>query len=127
MAKFNVAGTEVEYLSFLGGSGRDEASGLSLDSLNNVWLSGGTDSNDFPTTEEAPNPNYLGGDSDGFLARLPLPRGMLLGPEQASRAKGEAPTVAPLVTYIGSELRNFGLDVLVREGWGWQRPEGNRI
>ena len=124
VAKFNAAGTEVEYLSFLGGSGRDEASGLSLDSLNNVWLSGGTDSNDFPTTEEAPNPNYLGGDSDGFLARLPLPRGMLLGPEEASRAKGEAPTVAPLVTYIGSELRNFGLDVLVREGGVGSGPKG---
>ena len=116
VAKFNAAGTEVEYLSFLGGSGDDEASGLSLDSLNNVWLSGGTSSNDFPTTQEAPNTNYLGGESDGFLARLPLPQGMLLGLEGAAPAKGGAPTIAPLVTYIGSDLRNFGLDVLVRDG-----------
>ena len=113
VAKFDATGSALEYFSYLGGSGSDEASGLSLDSLGNVWLSGGAESQDFPTTADAPFPNFHGGPSDGFLARLPLPLGPMVALEAEGVAGDERPSIAPLVTYVGDELRNFGLDVLV--------------
>ena len=76
-------------------------------------LSGGAESQDFPTTPEAAFPNFLGGPSDGFLARLPLALGPMVPLEAKGVGGGERPTIAPLVTYVGDELRNFGLDVLV--------------
>ncbi len=113
VAKFDATGSALEYFSYLGGSGSDEARGLSLDSLGNAWLSGGAESQDFPTTPEAPFPSFLGGPSDGFLARLPLPLGPMVALEAEGVAGDERPSIAPLVTYVGDELRNFGLDVLV--------------
>ena len=113
VAKFDATGSSLEYFSFLGGSGNDQASGLALDSLGNVWLSGGAESQDFPTTADAPFPNFLGGPSDGFLARLPLPQGPMAPLEPEEVAGEERPAIAPFITYVGDELRNFGLDVLV--------------
>ena len=71
VAGLDEAGEAVYYASYLGGSGSDSGSSLDLDPFGYVWLAGTTASRNFPTTPE--NSNVLGGERDGFLARLPLP------------------------------------------------------
>jgi beta-propeller repeat-containing protein len=55
-------------LTYLGGTGRELAYDLSLDSAGNVYVAGGTNSPDFPT---AVGPNLvLSGNLDGFVTKL---------------------------------------------------------
>ena len=56
--------------SYLGGSDDDAAYGLVVDDSTNVYVSGGTRSNDFPTTPGALKMVYNGGKTDGFLAKI---------------------------------------------------------
>jgi hypothetical protein len=65
--------------SYLGGSGDDEAQdhGIGVDSTGDLWLAGKTDSTDLPTTGNAFQSTYGGGDQDGFVAEV-SPSGSLL-------------------------------------------------
>ena len=56
--------------SYLGGSNIDAGYSLKLDNLGSVFVSGGTNSIDFPNTMGGLNPNYLGGQADGFLSKI---------------------------------------------------------
>ena len=67
VAKIGPDGSLV-YATYLGGSGRDEARGVAVDSAGNVWVAGFTESDDFPTLGEADT--TLGGSGDGFIVRL---------------------------------------------------------
>jgi hypothetical protein len=67
VAKIGPDGTIV-YTTYLGGSGLDEGRGVAVDSAGYLWVSGYTESSDFPTREAADT--TLGGSSDGFIARL---------------------------------------------------------
>lgn len=67
-------GTTLAYSSFIAGtSGGEVAESLSLDADGNVWVVGGTNSSDFPTTPDAIQ-RRLGGRSDGFLLSPMLDR-----------------------------------------------------
>jgi len=66
--KFDVAGA-VTYATYLGGSGVDTPTGLAVDSFGNAYLTGSTNSNDFPTAH-AFQPTFGGGNSDAFIAAL---------------------------------------------------------
>jgi len=59
----------LDWMSFLGGSDQDAAYGIHLDSKQNVFVCGGTESNDFPTTIGSISPAYNGG-IDGFLVKI---------------------------------------------------------
>jgi Beta-propeller repeat len=79
---------KIIYTTYLGGSGLDEGRGIAVDSAGYLWVSGYTESSDFPTREAADT--TLGGSSDGFIARL-APDGSLasstfLGANGADRA-----------------------------------------
>lgn len=50
VAKLNPQGTAFVYATFLGGSGNDSATGIALDSSGSMYLTGATQSADFPTT-----------------------------------------------------------------------------
>src|SRR5204863_5371270 len=50
VAKFDATGTNLLYLTYLGGTGDDSASSLALDPQGNVYLTGVTDSTNFPTS-----------------------------------------------------------------------------
>ncbi len=72
VAKLNAAGSAVEFVTFLGGSGEDARARLALDEDGNILVAGRTRSTDLLV----PSPNAVkgtppaGGVDDGFLIRL---------------------------------------------------------
>ena len=53
IAKINAAGTGFDFLTYLGGDDLDGAVALALDSVGNIFVTGYTDSRDFPVTANA--------------------------------------------------------------------------
>jgi len=69
VTKLDPTGTQVVYSSILGGSGTDWGYNVALDSSGNAYITGNTDSADFPTTAGAYD-RTLSGFGDGFVAKL---------------------------------------------------------
>ncbi len=65
-------GSTAVYSTYYGGSASDFGLGLALDSPGNVYLTGGTSSNDFATTSGAANSAFIGsvGNSDAFVFKF---------------------------------------------------------
>ena len=81
VAKFDHNGTNLVYLTYLGGSGEDGADGVAVDAQGNAYVGGYTCSTDFPTTNIWPNSGLstnisgttipgFGYPTDGFIAEL---------------------------------------------------------
>ncbi len=68
-AKLNIAGSALLYSTFLGGSGEDDGYGIALDSSGNAYITGVTDSSNFPT-KGAFQSAYGGGEHDAFVTML---------------------------------------------------------
>ncbi|MGB1316352.1 MAG: PKD domain-containing protein, partial [Chitinophagales bacterium] len=68
--KLNNDLTNLEWGSYLGGTGNEAAYSLKIDNTGNLFVTGGTNSLDFPSTSGGLNPNYLGGQADGFLSKI---------------------------------------------------------
>ena len=79
VTKLDSSGTRMIYSTYVGGTGDDDASGITVDSAGNVYVSGQTDSTDFPVTSDALQKNNKGGyfGSDAVLVKLD-PRGAKL-------------------------------------------------
>lgn len=99
--RINPSGTAANYitaLTYLGGSGLDEVSGLALDGSGNVYVTGTTNSKNFPGTSGGMQAS-LTGISGGFVAKL-----------------NAALTVEPFATYLGGATgteatpRDVGVD-----------------
>lgn len=69
VVKFNQNGSGLVYSTFLGGRDWDTGSGIALDTAGNSYVTGGTRSNNFPTTPDAIDRSY-GGGWDVFAAKL---------------------------------------------------------
>jgi RHS repeat-associated protein len=69
VVKLNAAGTDLIYATFLGGVNLDEGYAIAIDGTGNAYVTGGTLSNDFPTTTGAYDTTYNGG-YDAFVAKL---------------------------------------------------------
>jgi fibronectin type 3 domain-containing protein len=54
----------------LGGSSTDRGTALALDAAGNAWVTGHTESTDFPATPDAFDPTHNGGAYDVFVAQL---------------------------------------------------------
>jgi gliding motility-associated-like protein len=62
--------TNIIWSSYFGGSDHDAGYSLAINTDGDVYIAGGTNSGDFPTTPGALNPNFSGGRSDGFILRV---------------------------------------------------------
>jgi hypothetical protein len=114
VTKLNPAGTAVLYSVRLGGTSDDSAYGLAVDSQGNAWVTGETDSADFPT-KHAFWP--YGGGYDTFALKLD-PNGTLLASSflgDPNGDRGNAIAVDPQGNaYVVGELpADYGPAVLV--------------
>lgn len=78
VAKFSPSGA-LQYLTYLGGSGDDVATAITVDSTGNAYIVGYTTSTDFPIAGATPYQSSFGGDAgdpnwyhtgDGFITKL---------------------------------------------------------
>ena len=72
VVKLNPDGSNLVYATFLGGSGRDEGRGIAVDGSGNAYVTGYTNSSNFPTTSGSYDTSYNGGYEMGdvFLVKL---------------------------------------------------------
>ncbi|PWR75016.1 PKD domain-containing protein [Methanospirillum stamsii] len=92
VVKVNPDGTELVYITYIGGTGTDEGTGLVIDDEGNAYITGGTNSPNFPVKNAYRSENA--GSYDAFVAKLD-------------------PTGNDLVfsTYFGGVHDDFGFDV----------------
>ena len=94
VTKLNPAGGALVFSTYLGGSGDEEGDGIAVDGSGNVYVSGSTDSTDFPTANPFQAANA--GSDDAFVTKF------------------SATGSAVYSTYLGGsgfECGAFGLDV----------------
>ena len=72
VAKFDPRGIAILYLTYLGGSGSDQANAIAVDAEGNAYVVGTTDSTDFPVTPGAAQSVFGGAGlfGDGFITKL---------------------------------------------------------
>lgn len=68
--KLNPTCTSLSYCTYLGGSLEDACYSLDLKSDNTLYITGGTQSANFPSVPGGWHPAYLGGSCDGYLLHL---------------------------------------------------------
>ena len=69
VARLNAAGSKLVYSTYLGGAGNDRGRGIAVDAAGNAYVTGATDSADFPTTKNA-KAGRQAGNQDAFLTKL---------------------------------------------------------
>ena len=96
VAKLNTAGSALLYSTYLGGDQYDESYGIVVDALGNAYMTGGTNSEDFPTTQDAAQALFGGGSEDAFLAKLNTAGSTLI-----------------YSTYVGGSEYDLGCDIVL--------------
>jgi hypothetical protein len=103
VTKFNAAGSALAYSTYLGGTGNDDGLGVALDSAGSAYVTGQTDSTNFPTTPGAFQTSFGGGLTDAFVAKFA---------EATPPAAGTAGKVTGGGTInVAGGIGNFGLNV----------------
>jgi len=69
VTQLNQSGNALRYSTFIGGSGDDAAYDIAVDSVNQVYITGSTESSDFPTVPGSFDTSY-NGNGDAFVATL---------------------------------------------------------
>jgi hypothetical protein len=67
LAKLNAAGSALVYATYLGGISNDTAAGVALDPAGNIYVTGQTQSSNFPTLNPV---QAIGSESDAFLVKM---------------------------------------------------------
>ena len=68
--KFNPSLTQLKWSTFIGGSNNDGGYGQVIGKNNQIYITGGTRSTNFPVTTGAYNATYNGGSCDGYIAKV---------------------------------------------------------
>jgi hypothetical protein len=69
VVKLNATGSALVYSTYLGGSGDDQGSGIAVDSSGNAYVTGVTDSTNFPIVNPL-QASFGGGVNDAFVSKL---------------------------------------------------------
>jgi hypothetical protein len=69
VAKLSADGTQLEYATYMGGTGQESGRSIALDSQNNAYVTGWTTSNDLPTPATVLDDEF-NGPFDGFVFKL---------------------------------------------------------
>ncbi|MDR2835764.1 MAG: gliding motility-associated C-terminal domain-containing protein [Bacteroidales bacterium] len=77
--KLNPNLTQLIWSSYLGGSNDDAIFSISLNSKDEIYVAGGTNSQNFPITPSAYNTTYNGGSVDAFVSKLNSNGNFLIG------------------------------------------------
>jgi hypothetical protein len=90
--KLDPSGTLLYYSTYIGGGGSESARAVAVDDEGRAWLTGDTESGDFPTTPGAFDTSYNGGHWDAYVAGLSLHGdkllyGSLLGGEETEEGR----------------------------------------
>jgi len=96
VVKLNPDGRSLAYATYLGGSGDDRAGGIAVDRQGSAYVTGDTESRNFPTTQGAFRTAYSGGTYDAFVTKL-SPSGSMLA----------------YSTFLGGGENDFGKDIAV--------------
>src|SRR5216117_1725182 len=73
VTKLNPTGSAPVYSTYIGGSGGDSGTGIAVDSAGNAYVTGGTNSANFPTTAGAFQTTFVNAfdtDTDAFVTKL---------------------------------------------------------
>ena len=70
IAKLNSTGSGLVYSTYLGGSGNDQGVGIAVDAAGNAYVTGKTQSTDFPTTPAAFQATFGSGFARAFVTKL---------------------------------------------------------
>jgi hypothetical protein len=73
VVKLNPAGSALVYATYLGGTGHEAGRSIAIDGTGSVYVTGGTESSDFPTTLGALDPTFNNGvltGTDAYVAKL---------------------------------------------------------
>ncbi len=65
-----VGAASLIYFTYLGGSSAETGAGIAVDTANSAYVTGFTNSPDFPVIVGAFQPNYGGGNTDAFVSKL---------------------------------------------------------
>jgi len=95
VAKLNASGTALVYSTYLGGSKGADGYGIAADGAGNAYVTGSTESDNFPTTPGAFQPAFVGS-GDAFVAKL--------------NAAGSALVYS---TYLGGGNQDIGFGIAV--------------
>lgn len=102
VAKLKPDGSNFEWFSYLGGGGNDVGYGIALDAQTNVYVTGITDSRDFPI-RDAMQFRFGGGSQDSFVTKVSADGKQLL-----------------YSSYLGGSGEEWGYDIAPGpDGTGW--------
>jgi hypothetical protein len=97
--KLNAAGSALVYSTYLGGSGQDIGYGIAVDTSGNAYVTGQTESTNFPTASPVQASYFGGGVSDAFVAKL-----------------NPAGSALVYSTYLGGNYFDLGRGIAVSSG-----------
>ncbi len=102
VVKLDSTGSSLSYATYLGGRGWDASYGIALDGAGNAYVTGSTNSDNFPTTSGAYHTTYIGY-NDAFVVKL--------------NSTGSSLSYA---TYLGGLEDDYGYDIaLDSSGNAW--------
>ena len=89
VTKLSPTGSSLLYSTYLGGGDEEEARGVGVDAAGSAYVTGTTDSADFPTTPGAFDTTFNGGDIDAFVTKLSATGSSLLYSTYLGGGSGE--------------------------------------
>jgi Beta-propeller repeat len=112
VTKLNDSGTSLSYSTFLGGSGDDLGEGIAVDAAGRAYVTGYTETTNFPTVQATDN-TYNGGSFDVFVTKLGTVGGSLdfstyLGGSSDDRGYGIAADGATGSIYVVGQTNSSG-------------------